>query len=618
MRNDAGTSASDIRSQLDTIKKQLRQVRSDTNSAAQQTKDNLSQARTTADNLISDIRSALERHDHKKTKELLLQLKSIFKDDNTVIDLNEVFSLLSQIRQEEKQHFEDEHLNDSQLLSDELEEIIASADYTAPDTDSIFSDIKAVSDSGAALSSMIGSDAGKLREDSDKLRASIQQLPEIFTATAEQLTQVKTDLRMDVSVSRKGSYDRGIITRCKNSGTVNAETNAGGIAGSVGFELEFDAEDKLQLSDFMVNDAGYLVYSMISSCESSADITAKKQSAGGIIGSADFGLAEKSTASGTITVSAGQNCGGIAGKSSGTIDNSCSRCILYASGTAGGIAGWGNDISGCKAYSYIRDSEEYTGSIAGRTDGKVSGCYFVENSVGGIDGVSYKGSCESLSYEEMLTRDDIPDIFKKITVSFIADGEVIEVREVPYGGSIDKLPEVPMDGKLYWKWDDFDSKHIYYSQVVKGSYKQPKTTIATPEDIPLMLAEGTFYEGQKLTAEKLSYDIAALPYNGREPIAAYRVSVSSYSGKLKMRMKAEAGGELYISGSSGESKLTSYERDGSYIVFEMENGSNIAYLPAAKINVVPWILISAAAAMVAAFVIVIVVRSPKKRKRRTA
>ena len=63
--------------------------------------------------------------------------------------------------------------------------------------------------------------------------------------------------------------------------------------------------------------------------------------------------------------------------------------------------------------------------------------------------------------------------------------------------------------------------------------------------------------------------------------------------------------------NSGSSSL-------KFTLFEMENGSNIAYLPAAKINVVPWILISAAAAMVAEFVIVIVVRSPKKRKRSTA
>ena len=370
-------------------------------------------------------------------------------------------------------------------------------------------------------------------------------------------------------VSADGKYNNSIIQNCRNQGDVYAETNAGGIAGTVSFEIAFDAEDKLQVSDYLLNDAKYLVFSVIKDCENKNEVTAKKQNAGGIVGNADFGLTDGCTGSGTIRVTSGEYCGGIAGQTAGNIKNSSSRSILYGNGYVGGIAGRAENISNCKSYSFIENGEEFTGSIAGSLDGQAENCFFVENGIGGIDGISYQNKAEPLTYQEMMKRNDIPDIFRKITVTFIAENKTVAETDVDFGGKIDKLPEVPKNGLQYWKWNDFDNEHIYYSQTVEGEYKNPKTTISTNEEIPLFLAEGNFYEGQTLTAEP----VEKTADKDTELLAAYKVYVNDFSGSLKIRMKADDGGQLYLSGKSAD-----YEKDGSYIVFEAENGSEVIYI----------------------------------------
>ncbi|MBQ3692349.1 MAG: hypothetical protein II931_03405 [Clostridia bacterium] len=39
--------------------------------------------------------------------------------------------------------------------------------------------------------------------------------------------------------------------------------------------------------------------------------------------------------------------------------------------------------------------------------------FYVNNKVGAVDGISYKGSAEPVSYGEMLKFDGVPDVFKK-------------------------------------------------------------------------------------------------------------------------------------------------------------------------------------------------------------
>ncbi len=613
LEQDAHSSSKNIENEVSAIRSYLNAAKTDTNIAVNQIQNNTAELKKTSDLLVAQIKESVKKHDHKKTRELITQLKEIFGKDNTVIDLNEVFDIIAEIRTEEKEHLENEHIDpESENLIEELEEIIADTSYSKPDTESIFKDIKGVSDSASSLKNLLSSDSAIIRQDALDLKNSITSLSDSLTTTAEDLSQIKTDYRKDVSET--DNYKKGIISGCINNGNVDAETNAGGITGVTAFEVEFDAEDKLQISDYLLTDANYLIFAVIKDSTSSGEVSAKKQYAGGIAGSSEFGLITDCIASGTINVSTGEYCAGIIGKNGGTVKNSCSRTVMYGVSYVGGIVGNGGKVDSCKAFSYIEKGEENVGIISGGADVDVNNCYFVENGVGGIDGVSYKGKAEPLSYQEMIKLKNIPDIFKKITVTFSANGKTVSVIEVPYGGKIDKLPDVPMDGVKYWKWDKFQNDSILYSQTVGGSYKNPRTTISTAEDIPLFLAEGNFYEGQQLKAEEFSIDTEKEPYDGGKLLSAVKISVNDYIGTFKVRMKADDGGELFLIKDGKEPTVTEYVKDGSYIVFDADNNSSIVYIKKKTINVNPIFLISAGAALVLLFIIVMVIRSVKKKK----
>ena len=186
-----------------------------------------------------------------------------------------------------------------------------------------------------------------------------------------------------------------------------------------------------------------------------------------------------------------------------------------------------------------------------------------------------------MDYEEFAALDGTPDSFRKISVSFAVEGKTIETVEVPFGGAIDKLPEVPDKDGMRWRWDDFDSSAVYFSMTVGGSYVRPVTTLASDGDEPLFLAEGIFDETDSLLAVPLTPDCAALGIDAEELISAYTVEVPDYEGELTVRMLTEDNGRLYELRDGAFSEL-SYNRDGSRIVFTLENSGSVVLLSAQR------------------------------------
>ena len=97
-----------------------------------------------------------------------------------------------------------------------------------------------------------------------------------------------------------------------------------------------------------------------------------------------------------------------------------------------------------------------------------------------------------------------------------------------------------------------------------------------------------------------------------EILAAYKVYVNDFSGNLKIRMKAIDKGQLYLSGES-----TNYEKDGSYIVFEAENGSEIVYIKSNKNDLWVWITIISVffIAVIITIIVIAVIKNRHKRNK---
>ena len=365
-----------------------------------------------------------------------------------------------------------------------------------------------------------------------------------------------------------------------NRAGVSADTNAGGIVGSIALDVSFDREDQLNISSVVLDSGRYEVLALVSGCENYAEVSAVKSCAGGIVGRMDYGLVSLSGSAGSVSAG-NEYAGGVAGLSTGTLRDCTARANVSASSYMGGIAGSGKNIESCRAMPHLKGCAEFQGSIAGFADGSIKDNLYSDCTVGGVDGFSFAGQAEHMDYEEFAALDGTPDSFRKISVSFAVEGKTIETVEVPFGGAIDKLPEVPDKDGMRWRWDDFDSSAVYFSMTVGGSYVRPVTTLASDGDEPLFLAEGIFDETDSLLAVPLTPDCAALGIDAEELISAYTVEVPDYEGELTVRMLTEDNGRLYEL-RDGALNVLSYTRDGSRIVFTLENGGSVVLLSAQR------------------------------------
>lgn len=381
----------------------------------------------------------------------------------------------------------------------------------------------------------------------------------------------------------------GAVSGCVNRGNVNADQSVGGIVGAVEYEDLIDAEDMVDISQYILKDARKMIFAAVRSCENKGDVSAKKSAAGGITGSQKFGVITGCISSGKIEVTEGDLCGGIAGTAQGEIVLCRSENLLTGSGHVGGIAGKAENLSSCISSSQISSSGEYIGAVAGEAAGTVQNNYYLDRGLGGVDSVSFHGCTDPFRPEEIPTvtaevsaqtegSEQPGDVLYGTsgslpTVTFMVGDEIIKQVQVPFGGSIDTLPEVKNDGEDYWVWDEFDQNAVFSDITVNGSYHHPIRTLSAGGNPPQFLAEGTFYEGMEFTA------VPGDSGTGENGTETYTVAVTGYDGPLTIRMRAQDGGTLKELKEDGSSTDISYTKDGSYLVFPMKNGGTLLYEP---------------------------------------
>lgn len=448
------------------------------------------------------------------------------------------------------------------------------------------------------------------------------------------------DITNDISESAERGLGSAIIG-CINSGTVNSDYNAGGIVGIASkddtrnieeisgkltdivngdFEYEdiiTDADDEDEdiltiITNNLIADA-FTVYRMhISSCKNTGDVTVKNDYAGGIAGYGLEGVILECSNLGLVTTD-GEYCGGIMGYSEGIIKKCNSAGALVSSGKAGGIVGYGMDIYDCNAMVSIDSDSNTIGAIAYYADGEIVNNRFVSDVLSGVDGINRSGQAINVAYDEL------KDIFDTMIVTFIGeDGQIIARMKVKYGDSIETLPVVLNRDKEYWIWDEFDSSRIVTNMVINGKYENRLSTIqvSSDEKQPAFLAEGDFYPDQKLKiAENPDiYGIfgdKAVYYAGTAIVTGH--DGDDYTGLITVRMKTSNKGDVYVLNNGVYEKADS-KRDGSYVVFKLENGASFAYVE----SPVSLLLIVAAAAAVILIVVLIVTAAVVKRKKSKA
>lgn len=462
------------------------------------------------------------------------------------------------------------------------------------------------------LNNSAGDSVNIISEDLKAVNSKASEVYDVILDMTDELSQDSrslADYTEDISASDSVGRADGKLASCINTGSIFADVNAGGIAGAMGVENSFDPEEDIEQIGDRSFDFMYQSRTVVRSCENSGIITSKKDGAGGIAGSMDTGCIISSKNLGNVRSTDGSYVGGIAGRSSAAIFGSYAMCRLEGDDHVGGIAGEGHDISSCMSYVSIDMSDEYSGAVAGECDGVLEGNIFAENGMGAVDGISFSGKAFPVPYNAMIAMEGIPEEFKTLTLTFMAEDKVVDIIEFKYGESLSEsdIPAAPRKNGYFAKWEEHDYSDMTYGAVINAEYIPYVTTISTElareNGSPVFMAEGSFTDSDRLELNDLGNEKWELhiPEDENTERLIRFLPVSDPKKTV-----------VEIDGSE-----VPCETDGSYVTFTASGGTLVisAYERPVNVSLIAGLSCAAAAALAACGAVVN--RKKKSRRKRS-
>ena len=441
---------------------------------------------------------------------------------------------------------------------------------------------------GTAFSGLLA-DGDTLREtmsgSTDILLDDLEDLNAQFGVITDLLRQILTDPEAasedrfeDVS-DQEGSTGTGSLSDARNTGTVEGDINVGGIVGSMAVEYDFDPEDDLIREGDRSLDVRYQTRAVVTACVNTGTVTGKQNYVGGVAGLMDLGRVSGCENYGDLSSTNGDYVGGIAGASWGSIRACWSKGHLSGGDYIGGVAGLGATITDCHTLTAIDAGSAYLGAVAGdvEQDGVVSGNTFTSDRLGGLDGVSYAGRAEPVSFADLCAVPGIPAQFSRLELTFVADGKVVAVVPFSYGGGIDSIPEIPAKKGYSAAWPELDYTHLTASQTLEAVYTPYSSALSDGGDLPEILVDGSFSSRASVrhTTEPVSWTD---PSGRRHSGTSYTVTVedpdlSQVSYTIHCRLSDPDGHyALWILGEDGWTQAD-YEIDGRYLLISCQTGT---------------------------------------------
>lgn len=490
--------------------------------------------------------------------------------------------------------------------------------------DDISKDIEnsTVADDIHGVADTVDSEIRTIADSIERISAQIKNIGNTVTETMDVVTS-DDDYIEDISSADSAQNSDGVIAKSVNRGAVHGDINAGGIAGTMNVEYDVDPEYDLDITETTNVRLRSTVSDVVIYCINYGEVNSKKDCAGGIVGLQELGLVYGSEGYGTVKSETGNYAGGIAGNSASAITDSYSLCNVESEDYTGGICGKGYTMQNCISIPAILGDGEAKGSLAGiiESDGEVSTNIFVNDIYGGIDDINYSGKADSASYEAVMAMENIPDGFHRVTLVFKANGNVIDTKNIAYNANlgVSELPSIPDKDGFYAQWpENIVSKPILQNTVVEAEYhvwiESVAGDIASQNDKPLFIAEGKFYDDNKITLSKCDTDNLSgdIEY--------------SYAWKMRgtdVKDKGTKTCHFYIKNTSGSSEVwyrdnadsgwvkADAKEHGSYMTAEIPYEADFAVIHKESSNMIYYICGGAAACIIVLAVIII-----KKRKKR--
>ena len=315
---------------------------------------------------------------------------------------------------------------------------------------------------------------------------------------------------VDISELSDSMTGDGKVIGCDNSGEIYADSQGGGIIGSISMETVKNAGKKILDLGFGDNDDDdededddsnsitRHVMAAVFMSVNTGSVTVKGSYAGGVVGRAEYGLINSCENYGDILADGGNYAGGIAGRSDLLIKDCYTLSGVSGDGYVGGVAGRAEDVTGCYVCSYL-DLDSYvqsTGAVAGKAKGTISDNYFVDNGYGAVDGVTKEAEAVPMDYASLLDLKTMPENFQKFTIRFMDGDDVIWQNTYAYGDVLteDEYPKLPDAGDGYVYWEKKDVSPIHRNITVHAVYRAYMPSLGSAGDgSDPVLFGGNFY-----------------------------------------------------------------------------------------------------------------------------
>ena len=486
---------------------------------------------------------------------------------------------------------------------------------------SLASAIQGMVNTSQAMANSIGDGVADMTGSVGAISGQINNIAKTFDMAAEDL---QNEPVTDVSDSDIAEIRNGKVYGSVNSGCVQADLNVGGIVGVMALEAESDPEDDFSGGGSASQRRQYELKAIVQECINYGTIVAKQDYVGAVCGRMELGLITASEGYGRISSENGDYVGGIAGVAGGTIQGCFAKCTLSGKDYIGGIAGNGvtedimgsaSLIDGCYSMVEIESGKQYLGAISGGESGTYTGNYFVSDTLGGVNRVSYFALAQPISYEELLKIEGLPQQLRRLNLTFVADGEILKALQFDFGDSFDDSvrPQIPEKDGYYARWNVTDLSDLHFDTVVEAEYI-PHITAIHSTDVrangnPLVFVQGHFQEGDHLMitpgtavfecAENqnlLEHWSLSIPADGQENHTVRYLPTESAT--------------IYLL-KNGTWVKTESEEMGSYLAFTV-SGADVEF--AAIRESFDWTLAIAAAGVILFLVIAAVVILRRKKK----
>lgn len=497
-------------------------------------------------------------------------------------------------------------------------------------TGSLNSNLKSISENMGYLNDEMSSSSNLLGEDLTDINDQFSEIMLLYTDALDGVLDMDySGIYEDNSQENAEESIDATVADCVNTGTVRADLNVSGIAGTMAIEYDFDLEgDVTGIEDARANST-FLTKCVLRQNVNDGVITAQKSYAGGIAGLQEMGTILRCENYGRIESESGDYVGGIAGQSLSHITNGYAKCMVSGGAYVAGIAGYGNGIENSCAMVRVKEAAAFYGAIAGRVNDEeaVQNNYFVSEEIAGIDRISYSGRAEPLAYQDLLEIEGLPARFHTMCITFYADEEEVESLECPYGGSLraEQYPDIPVKEGFYADWDIKEISRVLADEDVTVEYVRYLTTLAGSEirdnGQSAVLVDGTFKTEDKL--EDTKCDTEGIVIEDIEPdemLERWKISFPE-DGNEKHQIRYQApqgqtdGIAIYVKSGSGWTPIET-EMMGIYHLFTVE-GNEVEMVSCQAesgiMDYLVYIVIGGLAVIV--LVVAVGIRHRRKRKR---